>query len=113
MRPSRMTLCFGTGLHPTTQLCVGFIEQYVTPGMPVLDLGCGSGILAIAAARLGATVLALDTDTIAVTATREKVERNDVAGQVSVAEGSLGDGANLDHWLYPTNDERRTTNDDS
>jgi ribosomal protein L11 methyltransferase len=65
----------------------------------VLDLGCGSGILAITAARLGATVLALDTDAIAVTATRENVDRNDVAGQVSVAEGSLGSGAALDHWL--------------
>jgi len=92
-------MAFGTGLHPTTQLCIGFIEQYVIPGMPVLDLGCGSGILAIAAARLGATVLALDTDPIAVTATRENVEHNDVAGQVSVAEGSLGSGAALDHWL--------------
>ena len=92
-------MAFGTGLHPTTQLCIGFIEQYVTPGMQVLDLGCGSGILAIAAARLGATVLALDTDSIAVTATRENVDRNDVAGQVSVAEGSLGGGAALDHWL--------------
>jgi ribosomal protein L11 methyltransferase len=106
-------MAFGTGLHPTTQLCVGFVEQYVTPGMQVLDLGCGSGILAIAAARLGATVLALDTDAIAVTATRENVERNAVAGQVSVAEGSLGGGAALDHWLYPTTDDRRPTTDDS
>ena len=54
-------------------------------------------------------VLALDTDPIAVTATRENVERNDVADLVSVAEGSLGGGAALDHWLYPT---RRTTDDD-
>ena len=99
-------MAFGTGLHPTTQLCIGLIEQYVKPGMQVLDLGCGSGILAIAAARLGATVLALDTDSIAVTATRENVDHNDVAGQVSVAEGSLGSGAALDHWLYPTTDDR-------
>jgi ribosomal protein L11 methyltransferase len=106
-------MAFGTGLHPTTKLCIGLIEQYVTPGMPVLDLGCGSGILAIAAARLGATVLALDTDSIAVTATRENVLRNDVAGQVRVAEGSLGGGAALDHWLYPTTDDRRPTTDAS
>ena len=92
-------MAFGTGLHPTTQLCIGFIEQYIKPGMQVLDLGCGSGILAIAAARLGATVLALDTDAIAVAAARENVARNDVADQVSVAEGSLGSGAALDHWL--------------
>jgi ribosomal protein L11 methyltransferase len=106
-------MAFGTGLHPTTQLCIGFIEQYVTPGMPVLDLGCGSGILAIAAARLGATVLALDTDSIAVTATRENVDRNDVADRVIVAEGSLGGGAALDHWLYPSSDQRPTTADES
>jgi ribosomal protein L11 methyltransferase len=105
-------MAFGTGLHPTTQLCIGFIEQYVTPGMQVLDLGCGSGVLTIAAARLGATVLALDTDPIAVTATRENVEHNDVAGLVSVAEGSLGGGAALDHWLYPTTDDRRPTTAD-
>src|SRR5215213_3983782 len=105
-------MAFGTGLHPTTQLCIEFIEQYVTPGMPVLDLGCGSGILAIAAARLGATVLALDTDPIAVSATRENVERNDVAGQVRVAEGSLGSGAALEHWLYPTTDDRPPTTAD-
>jgi ribosomal protein L11 methyltransferase len=106
-------MAFGTGLHPTTQLCIGFIEQYVTPGMPVLDLGCGSGILAIAAAHLGATVLALDTDAIAVAATRENVDRNGVAGQVSVAEGSLGSGAALDHWLYPTTGDQRPTIDGS
>jgi len=106
-------MAFGTGLHPTTQLCIGFIEQYVKPGMRVLDLGCGSGILAIGAARLGASVLALDTDAIAVTATRENVDRNGVAGQVSVAEGSLGSGAALDHWLYPTTDHRPPTTGDS
>jgi ribosomal protein L11 methyltransferase len=105
-------MAFGTGLHPTTQLCIGFIEQYVTPGMPVLDLGCGSGILAIAAARLGATVLALDTDSIAVAATRENVDRNDVADRVIVAEGSLGGGAALDHWLYPSSDQQPTTTAD-
>jgi ribosomal protein L11 methyltransferase len=92
-------MAFGTGLHPTTQLCVGFVEQHVKPGMRVLDLGCGSGILAIAAARLGATVLALDTDPIAVAATRENVARNEVGEHVTVAEGSLGGGAELGHWL--------------
>jgi ribosomal protein L11 methyltransferase len=93
-------MAFGTGLHPTTQLCVALLERYVGPGMQVLDLGCGSGILAIAAAKLGTgTVLALDTDPIAVTATRENVGRNGVAELVRVAEGSLGGGAALGHWL--------------
>lgn len=93
-------MAFGTGLHPTTQLCLALLEQYVRPGSAALDLGCGSGILAIAAAQLGAEVLALDTDPIAVEATLENVARNGVAGQVAVAEGSLGGGAELGHWLY-------------
>jgi ribosomal protein L11 methyltransferase len=93
-------MAFGTGLHPTTQLCVALLEQYVHPGGRVLDLGCGSGVLAIAAAKLGAgPVLALDTDPIAVTATRENAARNGMDEQVHVAEGSLGGGAQLGHWL--------------
>jgi ribosomal protein L11 methyltransferase len=105
-------MAFGTGLHPTTQLCVALLERYLRPGCRALDLGCGSGILAITVAKLGAeTVLALDTDPIAVTATRENVERNGVAELVHVAEGSLGGGAALGHWLYGTvNDEGRTMN---
>jgi ribosomal protein L11 methyltransferase len=98
-------MAFGTGLHPTTQLCVALLERYLRPGCCALDLGCGSGILAIAAAKFGAeAVLALDTDPIAVTATRENVERNGVADLVRVGEGSLGGGAALGHWLYPTTD---------
>jgi ribosomal protein L11 methyltransferase len=103
-------MAFGTGLHPTTQLCVALLERYLRPGCSALDLGCGSGILAITVAKLGAeTVLALDTDPIAVTATRENVERNGVAELVQVAEGSLGDGAALGHWLYGTGNEEQGT----
>jgi ribosomal protein L11 methyltransferase len=105
-------MAFGTGLHPTTQLCVGLVEQYVQPGMAVIDLGCGSGILAIAAAKLGATVLALDTDPIAVTATRENAARNGETERIAAAEGSIGAGAAMGHWLYGTmNDEGRTMNE--
>ncbi len=94
-------MAFGTGLHPTTQLCLIALEQYVRPGMQALDLGCGSGILALAAARLGAaTILALDTDPIAVEATRANAALNDVADRVIVAEGSLGRGAAFGHWLH-------------
>jgi ribosomal protein L11 methyltransferase len=93
-------MAFGTGLHPTTQLCIALLERHLRPGCRALDLGCGSGILAIAAAKLGArAVLALDTDPVAVTATRENVAHNGVAAQVRVAEGSLGGGAALGHWL--------------
>lgn len=93
-------MAFGTGLHPTTQLCLRLLERYVRPGQHVLDLGTGSGILAIAAARLGAdAVLALDNDPVAVAVAAENVARNGVGERVTVAEGSLGAGTRLGHWL--------------
>jgi ribosomal protein L11 methyltransferase len=93
-------MAFGTGLHPTTQLCLQLLEERVQAGWRTLDLGTGSGILAIAAAKLGAApVLALDNDPIAVTAAQENVERNGVGGQVVAAEGSLGAGQTMGHWL--------------
>jgi len=93
-------MAFGTGLHPTTQLCIGFLEDYVKPGDTVLDLGSGSGILAIVAALLGAErVLALDTDPVAVEASRQNAETNGLADRIISAEGSLGRGALLGHWL--------------
>lgn len=83
-------MAFGTGTHPTTQMCLLALEETVRPGARVLDLGTGSGILAIAAAKLGAgRVLALDTDPQAVTVARENVRRNGVADRVRVAQGSL------------------------
>ncbi len=83
-------MAFGTGTHPTTQMCLLALEDTVYPGARVLDLGTGSGILAIAAAKLGAgRVLALDTDPQAVTVARENVHRNGVADRVRVARGSL------------------------
>lgn len=83
-------MAFGTGTHPTTQMCLLALEDTVYPGARVLDLGTGSGILAIAAAKLGAgRVLALDTDPQAVTVARENVRRNGVADRVRVAQGSL------------------------
>jgi ribosomal protein L11 methyltransferase len=83
-------MAFGTGLHPTTQMCLLALEERIEPGMCVLDLGTGSGILALAAAKLGAAVvLALDTDPVAVTAAQENVQRNGVAERVTVVRGSL------------------------
>ena len=83
-------MAFGTGLHPTTRQCLLALEEHLRPGMSVLDLGSGSGILAIAAAKLGAgAVLALDTDPTAVEVARANVRANGVQRQVTVAHGSL------------------------
>lgn len=85
-------MAFGTGLHPTTQLCLAALEELVTPGADVLDLGTGSGILAIAAAKLGAgRVVAVDTDPQAVGVARSNVIANGVRETVGVNQGSLSD----------------------
>jgi len=87
-------MAFGTGQHPTTAICLRALEERVRPGDAVLDLGAGSGILAIAAARLGAKrVLALDIDPQAVKAARENSAANVVAEVVEVREGTLPDDA--------------------
>ncbi|HEY0943134.1 MAG TPA: 50S ribosomal protein L11 methyltransferase [Steroidobacter sp.] len=73
-------LAFGTGTHPTTALCLEWLDAAPLAGKRVIDYGCGSGILAIAAARLGAAeVLAVDIDPQALLATRDNAERNGVA----------------------------------
>jgi ribosomal protein L11 methyltransferase len=72
-------MAFGTGSHPTTRLCLEWLERNVAEGCSVLDYGCGSGILAIAAARLGAgRVAGVDIDPLAVEAARANAERNEV-----------------------------------
>jgi ribosomal protein L11 methyltransferase len=73
-------MAFGTGSHPTTRLCLEWLERTVSPGCSVLDYGCGSGILAIAAARLGAgRVAGVDIDPQAVESARANAERNEVS----------------------------------
>lgn len=85
-------MAFGTGLHPTTQMCLVTLEELIRPETEVLDLGTGSGILAIAAAKLGAEcVLAVDNDPVAVKTARGNVATNGVQGAVSVMCGSLTD----------------------
>jgi ribosomal protein L11 methyltransferase len=85
-------MAFGTGLHPTTQMCLSALEELVQPGMEVLDLGTGSGILAIAAAKLGAgRVLAVDSDPVAVKTARGNVVANEVRGITRVICGSLAE----------------------
>ena len=85
---------FGTGRHPATQLALVLLEEHVRPGDRVLDLGTGSGILAAAAAKLGAGgVLALDTDAAAVAVARETVSLNGLAGAVGVVRGGIRSAA--------------------
>jgi ribosomal protein L11 methyltransferase len=85
-------MAFGTGTHPTTQLCLEALERHLQPGQAVLDLGTGSGILAIAAARLGAgPILAVDIDEEAVRVARDNTAANGVAAAVHVARGSLSE----------------------
>ena len=90
-------MAFGTGLHPTTRLCLAALEVAADrgelEGARVLDVGCGSGILAIAAALLGATsVLGVDTDPIAVEATVANAGRNRLRGTIRARAGSLPSG---------------------
>jgi ribosomal protein L11 methyltransferase len=87
---------FGSGSPPTTRLVLAALERLVTPGCAVLDVGCGSGVLAVAAATLGAArVVAIDVDEEAMAATRANVSRNHVERAVTVANTPVGavDGA--------------------
>jgi ribosomal protein L11 methyltransferase len=85
-------MAFGTGLHPSTRLCLAALEERVRPGQKVLDLGAGSGILSVAAVKLGAgSVLALDNDPIAVEAATRNAASNGAERQVDVRLGSLQD----------------------
>jgi ribosomal protein L11 methyltransferase len=93
------SFAFGSGLHPATILSLQLLERHLTPGMNVLDLGSGSGILSVAMAKLGANVLALDNDAVAVAATQDAVKLNEVESKVKVMLGSLGSGSEMGHWL--------------
>ena len=90
-------MAFGTGAHTTTRHCLEALEQLVKEGHLVADLGCGSGILAIAAARLGAgEVVALDLDPNAVQLAGENAKRNGVAVRIRVLQGSISALEQLD-----------------
>lgn len=83
-------MAFGTGLHPSTQMCLQAVEELVTTGIRVLDVGTGSGILSLAAARLGAeAVIALDTDRLAARATLENASLNHLSDRIKVFQGTL------------------------
>ena len=82
---------FGTGSHPTTRLCLEALEQHPPSGLRVADLGCGSGVLGLAALGLGALqVLSVDTDSLAVRATTDNAVLNDLPiGALKVTNGSV------------------------
>lgn len=85
-------MAFGTGTHPSTQLCLLAIEEHIRAGEPVIDLGCGSGILSIAALKAGASLaLAVDIDEQAAIATDANARINGVDEKMETAQGSLAD----------------------
>src|SRR5579859_6858505 len=89
-------MAFGTGTHPSTMLCLQAIERHLRPGAPMIDLGTGSGILAIAAAKLGAgPVLALDIAPEAVRVAGENVRANGVAADGSAMGSSSATGGGV------------------
>lgn len=83
-------MAFGTGLHPTTRGCLALLQELGPMPSTVLDVGCGSGILSLAALALGAErAVAIDTDPLAIEATRRNAERNEMALRVATIAGSL------------------------
>ena len=89
-------LAFGTGSHPTTRLCLDWLDRNLSPGCTVVDYGCGSGILAIAAAKLGAArVRGVDIDEQAVLSSRYNAERNHVIAEFSNVDEALPEPADV------------------
>jgi ribosomal protein L11 methylase PrmA len=85
-------MAFGTGTHETTRLCAGLLKKYLKSGDSVIDLGCGTGILAIIAAKLGAkNIKAIDIDSVAVRITRENSELNNVSDKIEQYTGIMDD----------------------
>lgn len=86
-------MAFGTGLHPTTRLMIEALQSRVTAGMRVLDLGTGSGILAIPAAVLGGRITGLDISDVAVEVARQNVAANSLSEHIEVRVGSIAEVA--------------------
>ena len=84
-------MAFGTGTHPTTQLILALLEKYFRPRSPLIDVGCGSGILSVAALKMGAThALAVDVDQQAVNSTLENAALNGIGDeQLETGKGSV------------------------
>ena len=83
-------MAFGTGHHPTTRMCLEMLETLVKPCHTVLDLGCGSGILSIASAKMGSEkVIGIDNDETAIKVARENIKINGIGDSVSISNGSV------------------------
>ena len=86
------SMAFGTGTHPTTQLCLEMVEEYTRPGINLIDVGCGSGILSVAALKLGAGhALGVDIDNAAVISSKENAATNGVLERLEVGVGSVAE----------------------
>jgi ribosomal protein L11 methyltransferase len=102
-------MSFGTGHHETTRLCLRLLEQRVERGSTILDFGCGTGVLGIACAKLGARrVIAVDNDPRAIENARENVRRNNVQRKLTVRLGSAGAIPRRLHDLIIANLDART-----
>src|SRR5690625_5600373 len=88
-------MAFGTGTHPTTMLSIQALEKTLEPNVMVIDGGCGSGVLSIAAGSLGARKInAYDLDEVAISSTRDNVNMNDLTEQVTAQQNNLLDDVN-------------------
>lgn len=97
-------MAFGTGMHPSTILSLRAIEKVIRGDEHVIDVGCGSGILSIAAAKLGAAaVTAIDLDEVAVTAARENIVTNQVESKITVRQGDLLKGISGEYDVIVAN----------
>jgi ribosomal protein L11 methyltransferase len=95
-------LAFGTGTHPTTALCLAQLDAMTLRGHIIVDYGCGSGILAVAALKLGAAqALGVDNDPQALAACRDNAQRNDIAPEQLVV--AFPDEVELEHWSHRAN----------